>query len=89
MLNDYSGLGLQKHKQKPQSNSNYILITRLYGSKPELSNLCTEEKLMAAEEIKILLIEDEKKIADTLKKGLQENGYTVDLAYDGNLGYHM
>ena len=40
-------------------------------------------------EEKILIIEDEKKIADTLKLGLAENGYSVDVAYDGTIGYKM
>lgn len=34
----------------------------------------------------ILVVEDEAKVADFLKKGLEENGYTVDLAYDGFIG---
>ena len=38
------------------------------------------------EEIKILLIEDEKKIADTLSKGLKELNYHVETAYDGKIG---
>jgi len=38
------------------------------------------------EEIKILLIEDEKKIADTLSKGLTELDYYVEKAYDGKIG---
>jgi DNA-binding response OmpR family regulator len=33
--------------------------------------------------LKILLVEDEKKIADILKTGLSENNFRVDLAYDG------
>lgn len=41
------------------------------------------------EERKILIIEDERKIADTLKLGLQENGYDVDVAYDGNIGLRL
>lgn len=32
-------------------------------------------------------MEDERKIADTLKFGLEEKGYYVDVAYDGNIGY--
>jgi len=40
-------------------------------------------------EIKILLIEDEKKIADTLKKGLSELEYDVQVAYDGNIGLRL
>ena len=34
-------------------------------------------------DISILLVEDEKKIAETLKKGLEEQQYAVTLAYDG------
>jgi two-component system, OmpR family, copper resistance phosphate regulon response regulator CusR len=34
-------------------------------------------------EARILLVEDEKKIADALKKGLTENQYEVEVAYDG------
>jgi DNA-binding response OmpR family regulator len=35
---------------------------------------------------KLLIVEDEFKIADTLKLGLTENGYNTDVAYDGLLG---
>lgn len=38
---------------------------------------------------KILIIEDEKKIADTLKQGLTENGFAADVAYDGAIGFGM
>src|SRR5687768_15305311 len=41
------------------------------------------------EEGKILLVEDEQKIADTLKLGLTENGFEVDVAYDGNIGLKL
>lgn len=41
------------------------------------------------DERKILLVEDEKKIADTLKLGLSENGYEVEIAYDGTLGLKL
>lgn len=41
------------------------------------------------EERKILIVEDEKKIANTLKKGLNENGYFVDLAFDGSIGKRL
>lgn len=37
-------------------------------------------------ERRILIVEDEKKIADTLKMGLSEYGYYTELAYDGNIG---
>jgi two-component system, OmpR family, copper resistance phosphate regulon response regulator CusR len=41
------------------------------------------------EEIKILLIEDEKKIADTLSRGLNELDYHVETAYDGKIGLRL
>jgi two-component system, OmpR family, copper resistance phosphate regulon response regulator CusR len=41
------------------------------------------------DERKLLIIEDEKKIATTLKKGLSENGYHVDVAFDGLIGKRL
>jgi two-component system, OmpR family, copper resistance phosphate regulon response regulator CusR len=41
------------------------------------------------EEIKILIIEDEKKIADTLAKGLKELDFHVETAYDGKIGLRL
>lgn len=37
-------------------------------------------------DIRILIAEDEKKIADALKQGLEENGFEVKVAYDGDIG---
>lgn len=36
--------------------------------------------------IKILVVEDERKIADSLQQGLNENNFNVEVAYDGNSG---
>ena len=36
--------------------------------------------------MKILIIEDEPKVVAFLKKGLEEQGYDVDVAYDGQMG---
>jgi len=36
--------------------------------------------------MKILVVEDEKKVASFLKKGLEQEYYTVDLAFDGRTG---
>ena len=36
--------------------------------------------------MEILIVEDEKKIADSLNKGLGELGYEVQVAYDGKIG---
>lgn len=41
------------------------------------------------EDIRVLVIEDEPKLADYLRKGLGENGYVVDLATDGIDGRHL
>lgn len=40
-------------------------------------------------ERRILLVEDEPKIADTLKLGLTENGFHVEATYDGNIGWKL
>src|SRR5260221_13876642 len=39
--------------------------------------------------MRLLIIEDEKKTAAHLKKGLSENGFTVDVAYDGSEGSQL
>ncbi len=41
------------------------------------------------EERKILIVEDEPKIANALKLGLEENGFYVEAAYDGKTGHKM
>lgn len=41
------------------------------------------------DERRILIVEDERKIADTLKMGLGENGFEVEVAYDGKIGYQL
>ena len=37
----------------------------------------------------ILIVEDEKKVAGFIKKGLEEETYAVDVAYDGEEGLYM
>ncbi len=39
--------------------------------------------------MRILVVEDEKKIADFIKRGLKEEGYAVDTAYDGEEGHFL
>jgi DNA-binding response OmpR family regulator len=39
--------------------------------------------------VKILIVEDEPKVAAFLKKGLSEQGYEVELAYDGTVGVKL
>lgn len=44
---------------------------------------------LTMEEQKILLVEDEPRIADILRLGLAENGYETQVTYDGKLGYKL
>lgn len=39
--------------------------------------------------MRIILVEDEKSLASIMKKGLEENGYSVDVAHDGEEGLFM
>jgi len=39
--------------------------------------------------MRLLVVEDEKKVAGFIKKGLEEEGYAVDLACDGETGLAM
>ena len=39
--------------------------------------------------VRILVVEDEKKVASFIKKGLEEEGYAVDVAADGEEGLAM
>jgi DNA-binding response OmpR family regulator len=36
--------------------------------------------------MRLLVVEDEPKLADVLQRGLEEHGYAVDVAYDGEQG---
>ena len=37
--------------------------------------------------MRILVVEDEKRMASFIKRGLKEEKYIVDLAYDGEKGF--
>ena len=39
--------------------------------------------------MKVLLVEDEAKTAAYLRKGLEENGFVIDVATDGEEGLHL
>lgn len=36
--------------------------------------------------MQILVIEDEQRVAEMIKKGLEEQGFRISLAYDGEMG---
>ncbi|EGH48894.1 heavy metal response regulator, partial [Pseudomonas syringae pv. pisi str. 1704B] len=46
---------------------------------------CTSE----SHPMRVLIIEDEEKTADYLRRGLTEQGYAVDVARDGIEGLHL
>lgn len=39
--------------------------------------------------MRILIVEDEKRLAEVIKKGLEEEGFAIDLAYDGEEGLYL
>ncbi|MHC1724872.1 MAG: winged helix-turn-helix domain-containing protein [Syntrophobacteraceae bacterium] len=39
--------------------------------------------------MRLLVIEDEKKVSSFIRKGLEEEGYAVDVAFDGKTGLRM
>ena len=39
--------------------------------------------------MRILIVEDEKSLADIIKQGLEEEGYAVDVSYNGEEGLFM
>jgi len=39
--------------------------------------------------MRILVVEDEQKLAEVLGRGLEEHGYAVDVAHDGEVGLQM
>ena len=39
--------------------------------------------------MRILVVEDEHKIANSIKKGLEQESYAVDVAYTGTDGYDL
>ncbi|MFI5265574.1 MAG: response regulator transcription factor [Candidatus Levyibacteriota bacterium] len=39
--------------------------------------------------MRILVVEDEHKIANSIKRGLEQENYVVDIAYDGEKGYDL
>jgi len=39
--------------------------------------------------VRLLVVEDEKKVADFIRRGLEEEGYTVDVAPDGREGLNL
>ncbi|MCP4578767.1 MAG: response regulator transcription factor [Deltaproteobacteria bacterium] len=38
--------------------------------------------------MRILLVDDDKRLCDTVKRGLEENAYAVDCVHDGDEGYY-
>lgn len=39
--------------------------------------------------MRVLVVDDEKKIADSIKRGLEQERFIVDVAYDGEKGYDL
>lgn len=39
--------------------------------------------------MRVLVVEDEKKVASFIKRGLEEEAFTVDVAFDGEEGLYL
>ncbi len=39
--------------------------------------------------MRVLIVEDEHRIANSIKKGLEQEGFAVDVTYDGEAGYDL
>lgn len=57
------------------------------GTEAEQLGRWTKRDVVVA--MKVLLIEDEPFLADTMRRGLSEHGHAVDLARDGTLGLEL
>jgi heavy metal response regulator len=51
--------------------------------------VATLKKEAESVHMRILVVEDEKKVAKFLQQGLEEEHYAVDVAYDGEQGAHL
>src|SRR5437763_3308338 len=60
------------------------------GSAPSLTTIrlraCGNHRRQENEAMRVLLIEDHKPLARTLRQGLEEEGFAVDVAHDGQEG---
>lgn len=54
-----------------------------------ITQLLLISSLVKYAQMKILVVEDEHKIASSLKKGLEQESFTVDLAFDGEVGFDL
>ncbi len=55
----------------------------------QFASLAVKEKGAVPQVMRILLVEDEEKIASFLKRGLKENKYAVDVAVDGEEALYL
>jgi DNA-binding response OmpR family regulator len=49
----------------------------------------SSDRIKKGESLKILIIEDEKRLAGIVRQGLEENAFAVDTSYDGEEGLYM
>ena len=63
-------------------------LTNRFGKFDE-ETITNNGTMRAMEQERILIVEDEPKIANTLKVGLEEHGYRAEVAYDGKAGFDM
>ena len=50
---------------------------------------CGDERATGAGSMRVLVVEDERRLAAAVRRGLQAEGFAVDLAHDGEDGLHL
>lgn len=82
-----------RRRRIPQIRKTQKLILSLSKDHPELvSRSLLSVKFQFLEYntlMRILIVEDEHRIANTIKKGLEQEHFTVDIAYDGTTGFDL
>ena len=54
-----------------------------------ISSVISQSAGIISDAMRILVIEDDHKIAGSIKKGLEQESYAVDTAYDGEYGFDL
>jgi len=66
-----------------------VCKTHLYISQKKLIQVFLSNPVYYSTHMKLLIVEDNHTIAESIQKGLQTHGYAVDVAYDGLDGFDL
>ena len=77
------------HDNKIVTTPCYMLDARISEISEGIDKLIQQLIKIGCKPMRILVIEDEVKIAQFIKRGLKEEGYAVDVANDGEEGHFL